>query len=129
MPISCIYPIYFKNAFSHLEGGYSSCGKGCYFAVEAKYSVNDNYCTANEQHERFIFLVSVVTGEYCEVKEKDAEKLTMPPEIPNKSGMRYDSVINDARSSLPRKSMFAVFDDNAACPIYLIRFRLVCDPV
>lgn len=93
--------------------GFSSKGKGCYFAVRSGYAANDAYSTPNKNDERFTFRVRVVTGEHCQGKE-NIKTLPAKP-----GGGFYDSVVD----SMTDPKMFVVFDDCAAYPEYLIKFK------
>lgn len=62
---------------------------------------------------RYTFRVRVVVGDYCEGKKN----IKSPPVKPG--GGFYDSVVD----SLPEPKMFVVFDDCAAYPEYLIKYR------
>ena len=104
IPVVHVVPLY---------AGFSSNGKGCYFATETHYSAHDGYCTKNDDGERFIFQVRVVTGDVGQGKEG----LKTAPDKP--SGGQYDSVVDNKLK--PR--MYVVFDDCAAYPEYLIKFR------
>lgn len=65
-----------------------------------------------------MFQVSVVTGDYC------LGKGDMKAAPTNPGGGQYDSVVDDVDDP----GMYVVFDDCAAYPEYLIKFKLTKDP-
>ena len=89
-------------------------GKGAYFARDASYSVN--YSKAGSDGNRYMFLCSVLTGDYT----LGGGNLTSSPlkNDPSNAALRYDSVVDNVKNP----SMFVVFSDTQAYPKYLIQF-------
>jgi poly [ADP-ribose] polymerase 10/14/15 len=85
-------------------------GKGVYFAVNSKYSLD--YTTPNTRGERHMFLCRVLVGEYCLGRE---DQLT--PDV--RSGtQRYDSTVNN----LEDPTIFVAYNDSQAYPEYIVTF-------
>ena len=88
-------------------------GNGVYFAVESSYS--HNYAVPNQNKERRMFLVDVITGEYA----KGERDMIDTPERPGASSAdQYDSVVNQ----MENPSIFVVFKDASAYPLYILTY-------
>jgi poly [ADP-ribose] polymerase 10/14/15 len=85
-------------------------GKGVYFALNSKYSVD--YTSPNSTGERHMFLCRVLVGEYC-LGRKD-----QPPPDVRRGTERYDSTVND----LEAPTVFVTYHDSQAYPEYLFTF-------
>ena len=81
--------------------------------MSGAYAANDSYATPGEDGMRYVFQVRVVVGDYCQGKEN----IKAPPGKP--TGGFYDSVVD----SMSNTKMFIVFDEYAAYPEYLIKFK------
>ena len=81
--------------------------------MSGAYAANDSYATPGEDGVRYVLRVRVVVGDYCQGKEN----IKTTPTKPN--GDYYDSVVD----SMSETKMFVVFDDCAAYPEYLIKFK------
>jgi hypothetical protein len=85
-------------------------GKGVYFAVNSKYSVD--YTSPNSRGERHMFLWRVLVGEYCLGREDQPT-----PDV--RSGTeRYDSTVN----ILEAPTIFVTYHDSQAYPEYIVTF-------
>ena len=89
-------------------------GRGCYFAVDAKYSIG--YSQPDSDGNRYMCLVRVLTGEYI---KGTSDMMQPPPKDPNNPHKLFDSTVNDAQNP----KIFVVFKDAQAYPEYLIIFR------
>ena len=88
-------------------------GTACYFSTTSERSTGSSYSPPNDAGEKFMFMVKVLTGEYC----KGSEGLKSPP---YKNELEYyDSVVDDVSNP----TMFAVFQYESAYPEYIIRFK------
>ena len=90
-------------------------GQGCYFAVNAAYSAHPRYSTPNTEGTQFVFVCSVICGEYC----KGNAAMKVPDIKPNTDNILYETTCND----VDRPSVFVTFSDNQAIPVYLIAFK------
>ena len=88
-------------------------GKGCYFAVNSRYSVD---YVDRTSPTKYIILARVVTGDFC----KGSSDMKAPPEKLSSTvgGQRYDSTVNDENAP----TIFVVFKDSGVYPSYLITF-------
>lgn len=88
-------------------------GKGVYFALTSKFSLD--YTERNGK--KCMFLAKVLTGDFC-IGNKS---LIEPPSKPGTSSAYrlYDSVVNN----VDQPSIFVVFNDDSAYPLYLITFE------
>ena len=57
----------------------------------------------------------VITGEYCQGRSD----LKAAPFKPSKNSEKYDSVVDN----IGKPTMYVVFDDAAAYPEYIIKFK------
>lgn len=104
--------------FGNLISGSNMLGAACYFATTSSYSSQDMFSPANQRGERFMFLVRVITGDYC---KGDPKLKTAPYKPPTADAYdrRYDSVVNE----MSNPTMFAVFHDASAYPDYIIKYQ------
>lgn len=91
-------------------------GAGSYFAVNASYSMRNNYSPRDPNRLRYIFQASVVTGLYAKGNPGLRDP---PPKNPNRPDILFDSVCDD----LVSPSIFVVFSDPAAYPEYIVVFQ------
>ena len=79
--------------------------------------MDDAFSQPDENGEKYMFQVTVVTGEYC----RGEKKMVAAPWKKDESGQlqQYDSVVDNVNNP----AMYVVFDDYAAYPEYLIKFR------
>jgi len=85
-------------------------GKGVYFAVNSKYSLD--YTSPNSRGERHMFLCRVLVGEYCLGREDQPT-----PDV--RSGTElYDSTVNN----LQDPTIFVTYNDSQAYPEYIVTF-------
>ena len=107
-----------KQNFDHRVHGKNGTkyGEGSYFAVNASYS--KSYTSGKEI--RFIFLVSVLTGDY----KLGNKKLRRPPlkEPNNPASDLYDSCVDNEG----QPTIFVVFNDEQCYPSYLITYIVKC---
>ncbi|XP_046879213.1 protein mono-ADP-ribosyltransferase TIPARP-like [Hypomesus transpacificus] len=91
-----------------------SHGYGAYFACDARYS--NTYATPSggslTQH---MFLAKVLVGKMVVGKQK----FRRPPPVSKNNCILYDSCVD----SLPKPSIFVVFDRCQCYPYYLIKYR------
>ncbi|KAG6937373.1 TCDD-inducible poly(ADP-ribose) polymerase [Chelydra serpentina] len=94
----------------------ASFGKGSYFAKNAQYS--NGFCTACKAGLRYMFLAKVLVGKsavgnanYCQ-----------PPRI-RSSGPPFDSCVDST------SSIYVIFNSSQSYPYFLIRYKLLSDPV
>jgi hypothetical protein len=85
-------------------------GKGVYFAVTSKYSVD--YTSANSRGERHMFMCRVLVGEYC-LGRKD-----QPTPDVRRGTELFDSTVNN----LTDPTIFVTYHDSQAYPEYLVTF-------
>ena len=84
-----------------------------YFAVKSNYS--HNYAVPNQNKERRMFLVDVITGEYAQ----GARGIIDTPQKPGGSSAdQYDSVVNEMQDP----NIFVVFKDASAYPLYILTY-------
>lgn len=86
-------------------------GQGTYFSSSADYSVR--FCD-RKRPERLMFLASVLVGTWT----KGSPELVEPPHRDVEGLARYDSTVDDVHSP----SIFCVFRDFQALPLYLVQF-------
>ena len=107
-----------KQNFDHRLRGKNGTvyGEGSYFAVDASYS--NEYSSQSGETTRFMFLASVLTGEY-KLGNQDFRR---PPlkDPSNPASDLYDSCVNN--ESQPE--IFVIFNDEQCYPTYLIKYRL-----
>ena len=105
-----------KHNFDHRMRGKNGTlyGEGSYFAVNASYS--NNY--SGQSGERFMFLASVLTGEY----KLGGRDLRRPPlrDPSNPASDLYNSCVD----SEVNPKIFVIFNDEQCYPSYLIKYRL-----
>lgn len=103
----------FNRSYTGTTSGRAVWGKGCYFALNASYSMSTTYSTPNADGLQHIFACRVVVGEYC----KGREGLLAPP---SRSGdINFDSTVDDVR----QPQIFVTYNDAQAYPEYLVQFR------
>jgi len=86
-------------------------GHGTYFSTSAVYSTR--FCD-RRRPERLMFLASVLVGRSA----KGSPELIEPPHRDDEGIVRYDSTVDDINNP----SIFCVFRDYQAMPLYLIHF-------
>ena len=107
-----------KQNFDHRMRGKNGTmyGEGSYFAVKASYS--NNYSNQRGEKTRFMFLASVLTGEY---KLGERELRRPPLKDPNNlASDLYDSCVDDEEEP----NIFVIFNDEQCYPSYLIEYCL-----
>ncbi|ELT87789.1 hypothetical protein CAPTEDRAFT_114110, partial [Capitella teleta] len=97
-----------KNAIAY--------GAGSYFAVNASYSMRNNYSPPDPNRLRYIFQASVVTGLYAKGNPRLRDP---PPKNSDRPDILYDSVCDNLASP----SIFVVFSGPAAYPEYIVVFQ------
>jgi poly [ADP-ribose] polymerase 10/14/15 len=85
-------------------------GKGVYFAVNSKYSLD--YTTLNTRGERHMFLCRVLVGEYCLGREDQPT-----PDVRTGTEL-YDSTVNN----LQAPTIYVTYNDSQAYPEYIVTF-------
>ncbi|XP_078357627.1 uncharacterized protein LOC144642520 isoform X2 [Oculina patagonica] len=107
-----------KHNFDHRLHGKNGTvyGEGSYFAVNASYS--NNYSSQSGDKTRFMFLASVLTGEY----KLGGRDLRRPPlkDPSNPASDLYDSCVDNEKNP----KIFVIFNDEQCYPLYLIKYRL-----
>ena len=107
-----------KQNFDHRLRGKNGTryGEGSYFAVAASYS--NNYSSQSGEQTRFMFLVSVLTGEY----KLGGRDLRRPPlkDPSDPASDLYDSCVDNEK----KPNIFVIFNDEQCYPLYLIKYRL-----
>lgn len=107
-----------KQNFDHRLRGKNGTvyGEGSYFAVAASYS--NNYSSQSGNKTRFMFLASVLTGEY----KLGGPDLRRPPlkDPSNPASDLYDSCVDKE----DQPNIFVIFNDEQCFPLYLIKYRL-----
>ncbi len=107
-----------KQNFDHRLRGKNGTryGKGSYFAVNASYS--DKYSSQSGEKTRFMFLASVLTGEYM----LGGRELRRPPlkDPSNPASDLYDSCVDKEEDP----KIFVIFNDEQCYPLFLIKYRL-----
>uniref|UniRef100_A0A8C5MTE4 Poly [ADP-ribose] polymerase n=1 Tax=Leptobrachium leishanense TaxID=445787 RepID=A0A8C5MTE4_9ANUR len=90
-------------------------GQGTYFARDASYSCIDTYSKIDDNGEKHVYQVAVITGKWCLGNWRCVE----PPktEDPN---IRYDTTVDD----VDNPTIFVVYHDYVAYPKYLISFKI-----
>lgn len=83
-----------------------------YFSTTASYSSSDRYAVKDPQDCKRMFLTEVITGSSC-LGEKDMKHL------PQVKGTTFNSAVND----LSKPSIFVVFRDASAYPLYLLTYK------
>ena len=90
-------------------------GAGCYFALNPAYSAHPRYSTPNSEGLQFMFVCSVICGEYC----RGNPRMKVPDCKPNTNNVLYETTVND----ILKPTVFVTFQDNQAVPMYLIAFK------
>ena len=93
-----------------------------YFAVHAAYAARPTYAKPNKHGRRHVCLASVVVGEWA-LGTKD---MSTPPRRPQSAaggGRRPQSVHLSTVDDVANPSIFVVYRDTAAYPLYLITFK------
>ena len=86
-------------------------GKGVYFARDASYSTYPLYCEPDAKGSQTVFLVRVVTGEFCK-----GIKNALTPDLRNAAkNQLYDSTVDNVRDP----SIFVTYHDAQAYPEYM----------
>eukprot|EP00485_Elphidium_margaritaceum_P016400 CAMPEP_0202724916 /NCGR_PEP_ID=MMETSP1385-20130828/177684_1 /ASSEMBLY_ACC=CAM_ASM_000861 /TAXON_ID=933848 /ORGANISM="Elphidium margaritaceum" /LENGTH=440 /DNA_ID=CAMNT_0049390717 /DNA_START=356 /DNA_END=1675 /DNA_ORIENTATION=- len=83
-------------------------GQGCYFAAHPAYSANPRYAAPNAHGVQFMFVCSVVCGEWC----LGNPSMKVPDIKPGTNNILYESTCNDVQ----QPSIFVTFNDNQAIP-------------
>lgn len=87
-------------------------GQGSYFSSAADYSLR--FCERRIGVRRVMFLAKVIVGEWT----KGSAEMVEPPHKDAEGLVRYDSTVDDEASP----SIFCVFRDFQALPMYLVEF-------
>ncbi|XP_063285518.1 protein mono-ADP-ribosyltransferase PARP15-like isoform X2 [Pelobates fuscus] len=105
------------NGFNRSYNGKNATryGKGTYFATRASYSSDDKYSPKDDQEEKRVYQVAVITGKYCYSDRTCIE----PPPTPEDPKVRYDSTVDNVNNP----KIFVIFYDDRAYPEYLITFK------
>lgn len=107
-----------KQNFDHRMRGKNGTvyGEGSYFAVKASYS--NKYSSQSGEKTRFMFLASVLTGDYT----LGARKFRRPPlkDPNNPASDLYDSCVDNEEEP----NIFVIFNDEQCYPSYLIKYCL-----
>jgi len=107
-----------KQNFDHRMRGKNGTvyGEGSYFAVKASYS--NKYSSQSGEKTRFMFLASVLTGDYT----LGTHGFRRPPlkDPNNRAGDLYDSCVDNEEEP----NIFVIFNDEQCYPSYLIEYRL-----
>ena len=107
-----------KQNFDHRMRGKNGAmyGEGSYFAVKASYS--KKYSNQGGGKTRFMFLASVLTGEY----KLGGRQLRRPPlkDPNNLASDLYDSCVDNEEEP----NIFVIFNDEQCYPSYLIEYCL-----
>ena len=105
-----------KQNFDHRMRGKNGTryGEGSYFAVNASYS--NNY--SSQSRERYMFLATVLTGEY----KLGGRDLRRPPlkDPSNPASDLYDSCVDNEQ----HPKIFVIFNDEQCYPLFLIKYRM-----
>ena len=105
-----------KQNFDHRVYGKNGIkyGEGSYFAVNTSYSNN----FSSGEDPRFMFLVSVLTGDY----KLGKKALRRPPlkDPTNAASDLYDSCVD----SEDQPTIFVIFNDEQCYPSYLITYSV-----
>ena len=105
-----------RNSFSSFCGKNAAAyGKGVYFAVDARYFIDDTYSRPDSQGNKYMYLARVVVGDFC----VGNDKMKVPPPLPGTSDSQYDSTVD----RLNEPSMHVIYHDAQAYPEYLITIR------
>ncbi|XP_072458752.1 protein mono-ADP-ribosyltransferase PARP10 isoform X2 [Notamacropus eugenii] len=95
-------------------------GQGVYFAVKAEISIKDRYSPPDANGHKAVFVARVLTGEYG----PGHPELRVPPQRDTEQGIqRYDSAVDSTR----KPSIFVIFHDTQALPIFLITCQHIPD--
>ena len=107
-----------KQNFDHRMQGKNGTvyGKGSYFAVNASYS--NKYSGQSGEKTRFMFLASVLTGQYI----LGGRGLRRPPlkDPGNPASDLYDSCVDKEEDP----KIYVIFNDEQCYPLFLIKYRL-----
>jgi len=104
----------FNRSFAGKHG--TLLGIATYFSADLAYS--NRFCDrrgGGKDGTKVVFLARVLVGSYCKGSPTDVE----PPIMDLDTGERYDSTVDNDE----RPSIFAVFRDFQALPLYIIEFR------
>uniref|UniRef100_A0ABM0GLZ7 Poly [ADP-ribose] polymerase n=1 Tax=Saccoglossus kowalevskii TaxID=10224 RepID=A0ABM0GLZ7_SACKO len=91
-------------------------GKGCYFAINSEYSMQDRYSPKDSNGQKWMFEARVLVGEYTQ----GSKELRAPPPKGSNQADRYDSVTDNVNNP----QAFTVFYDYQAYPDYIITFTV-----
>ena len=98
----------------HFSSSATAYGAGCYFAVKASYSAQNDFCRPNNKGEKVMILARVITGDYC-LGSPDYRA------APYKNDSeQYDSVVDN----MSKPTKYVVFADSAPLAEYIIKFHL-----
>lgn len=115
---SCVLQILrdgFNRSFAGRNG--MRLGAATYFSTSLQYS--QRFCDARgagKNGTKVAFVAQVLVGRYCKGSNTDVE----PPIQDAVSGERYDSTVD----SVEQPTIFAIFRDFQALPVYLVEFRV-----
>ncbi|XP_077970150.1 protein mono-ADP-ribosyltransferase PARP14-like [Styela clava] len=104
-----------SNGFDRSHAGKNATmyGRGVYFATTANYS--HGYAAPNQSGNRRMFLVDVITGDYCQGNQNI---VALPQRRSNLKNDLYDSVVDNVMNP----TIFVVFKDASAYPTYRITY-------
>ena len=88
-------------------------GKGVYFAKNSTTSASDTYAQPGDGGVKYVIQARVLVGKWT----KGSEEMITPPYIDGTT--KYDSVVDD----VDRPTIFVIFQDTAAYPEYIIKFK------
>ena len=91
-------------------------GCGVYFALEANYSARDQYSVPSSDGIKYMFICSVIIGEYT---IGTSEMKIAPPLAPG-SDLLYDTLVDKDKPTI-----FVALTDGQAYPDYLVSFKVV----
>ncbi|KAL4232400.1 hypothetical protein ACF0H5_009968 [Mactra antiquata] len=105
----------FNRSYSGDANGDPWYGLGVYFAGDASYSCRDWLTGSKSGGKSFMFLVNVLTGQFC----KGTKGMRyLPPVDPSKPTIQYDSAVDNPANPYE----FVIFNDTQAYPSYLVTF-------
>ena len=91
-------------------------GDGVYFAVNASYSCSDTYSRPGAGGLKNMYYCKVLTGE--SIQGRSGMRI-MPPNPNGGKNVLYDSAVD----SVAQPSMFIIFNDTQAYPLYIVSFK------
>lgn len=86
-----------------------------YFALNAGYSARTKYSVPNKEGIQFLFICSVIIGEYTVGKKE----MKVAPPLKG-SSLVYDTLVE----TMKKPTIFVALSDAQAYPEYLLSFKL-----